>query len=49
MYLSVMQHLFLLKNPGLDLLADISLNEAGATRLVQIIHVAFEQPGKMRH
>jgi hypothetical protein len=49
MHLSVMQHIFLLKNPGLDLSAEISLNESGARRLGQIIHFAFEQPGKIRH
>ena len=47
MYFSVMQHLFLLKNPGIHLYADIAMNEAGARRLGQVIHFAFGPAGKI--
>lgn len=47
MHFSVMQHIFLLKNPGLDLHANITMDEIGARRLGQITHFAFGPAGKI--
>lgn len=47
MYFSVLQHIFLLKNPGIDLYAGIAMNEASARRLEQITHFAFGPVGNV--
>lgn len=46
MHFSVMKHIFLLKHPGFDISAKISLNEAGARKHWEIAHFVFGQPGK---
>jgi hypothetical protein len=47
MHFSVRQHIFLLKNPGFDLHANITMNEMGAIRLGQITDFTFGPAGKI--
>lgn len=47
MHFAVLKHIFLLKNPGSDLQANITRDEAGAMRLFQMTHFAFGSASKL--
>lgn len=47
MYFATLNHVGMTKNPGFDVSAEITLDEAGARRLWQIKRLAFGQPGSI--
>jgi hypothetical protein len=46
MYFATLNHVGMIKCPGFDVSAEITLDEAGARRLWQIKRLAFGQLGK---